>query len=264
MKPGLNKLFKLSRILKSVKQKDLANAVGITRQAIQRFEAGLTTLSPDTLRKVAPHLHINIEHITDQTKNPYDYRGLIKMLFSEKYIDPTFEPIATLVLANSKLEFISLIAKIDPITRIKNMTLLQNPVYSVAIRDQDNNIFLLRRKSKTDYVLADGNLHNTMWQTLEFVKEKRKLFYFATSQVDRNLYKKIQSWTVEREDIEPLFSQCEFASYIDPTQQEYEQLINQRDLNIEPLTELQLMIVKRLCEEKISSDEVLEWIKLKK
>jgi len=258
----LNVAFQIAREIKGKKQQEIASKVGIKQPSLQRFEAGQAKLSKDTLLKIASLLDINPEYVTDQIKNPFNSKGLIKMFFSEKFLDPTFEPILTLILANSQLEFISLVTKMHLIARIKNIMPFQSPVYAIAIRDQDNNIFLLRKKSKTDFVLAYNNLlYKQMSFLLKLIaKEKKMSLYFAILEIDKNLYEKVMSWTVEREDIEPLFSQCEFMSYIDPTRQELTQLIKQRDMNIEPLTALELTLIKEIRLAAIGSDQALQLI----
>jgi len=86
------------------------------------------------------------------------------------------------------------------------------------------------------------------------------LLSFGVQKINNDLYEKIRSWTVERVDIEPLFSQCKFAFYIDPTQRELEQLKEQRNQGMDILNVLELRLVKELREKKISTDEVLKWI----
>ena len=264
MKMKVNQLLKIIREATGKKQRYIAEQCGIRQQSLQRYETGRASLSKDTLLKIAHFLNINPEYISDQTKNPFNSSGLIKMFFSEKFIDPVFLPTDMIVWVNSKLEFISLRTKIDIISRIKNVTPFQAPVYAVVIRDQDNNIFLLRRKSKTDFVIADGNLYDHMSYMLQARKEERKSMYFATQEIDKDLYEKIKDWSVERADVEPLFAKCKFIFYLNPTQQELGQLREQRDLQIEPLTELELVITKKLREKNISTDEVLKWTQLKK
>ncbi|MDO9527696.1 MAG: helix-turn-helix domain-containing protein [Syntrophales bacterium] len=257
----INEIFRIARETRGKKQQEIASKAGIRQSSLQRFETGLAKLSKVTLVKIAPSLDINPEYVVDQTKNPFNSKGLIKMFFSEKFLDPTFQPIVTLMFANSKLEFISLVVSPRLVAGIKNIMPFQSPVYAVAIRDQDNNIFLLRKKSETDFVIADGDLLcRQISFTFPFIKEKGRSLYFSNMEIDTNLYKKIKTWTVEREDIEPFFSQCEFMSYLDPTQQELAQLRKQRDMNIEPLTVLELTIMKEIRVEEIGSDQALKLI----
>jgi len=256
-----NEIFRLSRILGGKKQKEVAAGVGIKQPSVQRYEAGLTKLSKNTLLRIAPLLDINPEYVTDQTKNPFQSEGLIKMFFSEDMVSyGILEPINTLLAFNDNLTFLSLISKFDLPFKGTNFNFSLNPTYAIAIKDEDNNVFLLRRKLKTDYVLADGNLYDKMSFTLRFVKERRRSLYFAALEIDKNLHEKVMSWTVEREDIEPLFSECKFMSYFDPTQQELAQLRKQRDMNIEPLTALELTIIKEVRVEEIGSDQALKSI----
>lgn len=256
-----NELFRLSRILVGKKQRDIARKVSITHSALSSYEAGRYTLSMATLLQIAPLLNINPDFVTGKSKDLYKSEKLIKMFFSEGMVSyGILEPINTLLAFNDKLAFLSLISKFDLPFKGTNFRLSLNPIYAIAIKDEDNNVFLLRRKLKADYVLADGNLHDKMLFTLRFVEERRRLLYFAALEIDRNLHEKIKTWTVEREDIEPFFSQCEFMSYLDPTQQELAQLRKQRDMNIEPLTALELTIIKEVRVEEIGSDQALKSI----
>jgi len=206
-------IFRLARVLQGKRQRDIARKVSITHSALSSYEAGRYTLSLSTLHQIAPLLNINPDFVTGKSKNPFKSEKLIKMFFNEqmhKYI--IIEPINVLTGCNQKLEFISLVANIDLITKVKNLSLFQKPIYAIAVRDGDNNIFLLRRKIKTAYIKLDGAFYLEVWPILEiFGDEKIKgATYFAEKEINKDLYRKIKDWAVERKDIEPLFDECLF------------------------------------------------------
>lgn len=214
MKIKINELFRLSRILEGVKQKDIAMSAGISQPAIQRFETGLTTLSVTTLRKIAPILHINPEFVTDQAKNPFNSKELIKMFFNERMSYYIVEPLNLLVTFNDELKFISLESSFDLSPKIGDLSLYPNPTYAVTIRDQNDNIFLLRRKKNTAFVKLDGQLDVEVCPIVQVYSDRKKLgsMYFSSKKISYDLYKKIKDWSVERKDVEPLFSQCHFQA----------------------------------------------------
>jgi len=212
----LNELFKLSRILEGVSQVDLASAVEISQPAIQRFESGQPTLSVATIRKIAPFLKINPEYVIDETKNPFKSDELIKMFFNEKMSLYIIEPINVLVFFNNKLKFISLVSNINLPSKVSGLSLSPNPIYAIAVEDENNNIFLLRRIIKTNFIKLDGPLYMDIWPLVVMSGSKKKLrsMYFASQKIDRDLHQKITDWTVKREDIAPLFSRCTFRALL--------------------------------------------------
>ena len=255
-------IIKMTREAQGKKQKDIAGIAGIRQQSLQRYETGLASLSIKTLSRIEEELQINPKYINDSGVNPYKSNDLIKFHFSEKLLDKLFMPTYILFEVNQKLEFISLVCDVDLITKIKQKIPFKSPVYAVAIRDQDDNIFLLRRKSRSDIVTLDHKLSNQFSLILQYLKFKgeKKLLSFGVQKIDDDLYEKIRLWTIERVDIEPLFSQCKFDFYIDPTQKELLQLTEQRNQRMDVLNVLELRLVKELREKRISTDEVLKWI----
>jgi transcriptional regulator with XRE-family HTH domain len=151
-------LFRLARVLQAIKQRDIARKVDITHSALSSYEAGRYTLSRATLRRIAPLLNINPDFLDDQSVNPFKSKDLIKMFFNEQmfaYI--IIEPLNVLIAVNKQLKFISMISNIDLFSKaVGNLSLFQKPIYAIAVKDQDDNVFLLRRKSKAAYIKIDG------------------------------------------------------------------------------------------------------------
>ena len=260
----INELFRLSRILTGVKQYILAESVGITRQAIQRFECGRSTLSRHKLRQIAPILNINPDFLDDQSINPYKGRGLIKMFFHEEGASHMIpEPVNILVTSNDELKFISLLSNFDIRTlTVESLSLFVDPIYAVVVMDKSDNVFLLRRRANTNYIKLDGKLYMAVWSVVETPGngEKSKSMYFATKKISHDLHKKIKEWSVERTDIEPLFFECEFARYTEPTEDEAKIILATRDLNIGSISKIELLILKELREKRVNTDEIISWI----
>jgi len=215
----IEELFRLTRELQGKKQTDIAYQVGITRPALSNLESSRSTLSISTLLKIAPLLCINPEFVIDQTKNPFQSKELIKMFFNEKVTyyavkSSITEPLNVLIAFNDELKFISLISNFHLPPKISRLSLSPYPIYAVAVKDQDNNIFLLRRKANIAFVKLDGHLCMDIWPITEVFGDQKKLrsMWFAYWEIDKELHRKIEDWTVERADIEPLFSQCDFRA----------------------------------------------------
>ncbi|MBW2570508.1 MAG: helix-turn-helix transcriptional regulator, partial [Deltaproteobacteria bacterium] len=163
----IEELFRLTRELQGKKQTDIARQVGITRPALSNLESSRSSLSIATLQKIAPLININPEFVIDQAKNPFQSKELIKMFFDEKLAYYILEPLNVLITFNDELKFISLISNFDLPPKISRLSLSPHPIYAIAVKDKDNNIFLLRRKLNTAFVKVDGSLYMDVWSIIE-------------------------------------------------------------------------------------------------
>jgi len=205
----LNTLFKLVRELQGKDQTVLARAIGLkTSSAISKFEKGeKSPLSEETLKKLASLLQMNPDYITGASLNPFSSPELVKMYLPEEDIGikVLFTPIKIIAEANQRIEIVTLLParKFEFMEKIETGTILEPGTYAIAIKDQDGNMFLFRRKSPSAYIMADRSM---LAQLEEISDHKDKDIRHRTRKLKRDLFEKIRNWNVLREDIEPFFS----------------------------------------------------------
>ncbi len=210
----LNALFKMVRELQRKDQTELAQAIGLkSSSAISKFEKGeegdrnKKPLSDETLRNLAPLLQLNPDYITGESANPFLSDELIKMFLPEEYAATKvlFTPIHIIVEANQFVEIVSLLParKFEFLEKLEAGRAVETPPYAMAIKDQDNNIFLFRRKSPTAYVMADRGM---LAELREIADRQGKVIRQSTRRLSRNIFELIKNWTVSRQDIEPFFA----------------------------------------------------------
>jgi len=247
----MNLSFLISTIRKSkgITQEELARKVQKNRSAIAQFEKGHASLSKETLSKIAIDLDINPEYIVGNVSNPFSSDKLIKLFLTG--IFPEYFPLYLLVLYNQSLEFISLIPPMNIIEKMRFLPTLRTigalrnfesflgkMVYAVCARDVDGNIFIFRRKQINDFVLwGKIDLESFMSSAIANYGKDKSRFSFRVKEIDKELFNKIKDWTVEREDIEPMFSKPISAL----NEQEKELIVTLRERRIEPTSVLNLI-----------------------
>lgn len=202
----MNQLFRMARELQDINQTTLAARLGLdSSSALSKYEKAKTTLSQDTLIRLAPMLNLNPEYISGNSPNPFASRDLIKMYLPENItVQIDFTPLFLLAEINDVLDVVILLParRLKWMEKIDTGTLMEPPAYCIIARDQDNNTFLFRRRSPKSYILADREFRATMDEIAE--KHGRKLSV-RTRRLGMELYTSIQDWTVTRADVEPLF-----------------------------------------------------------
>jgi len=198
----ISKIFSEIRKLQGIKQSSLAKELGITQSAIANFEGKKSKLSSEIIIKIARLCNINPLYITSKATNPFKSNKLIKMLLPETMIEGlSFEMIFFLAEVNAQLNIIFLVAPSLIFQKFLSKTVFENPVYAIAIKDSDNNVFLFRRKSN-DPLYGERNLQLKLKEISRKCKTK---IYTDITQIDKNLTDKIKKLTVEKEDIETFF-----------------------------------------------------------
>lgn len=230
---NLNQLFMLARDLQDIKQTDLARELGVTSSAISKFEKSRTTLSEDTLKELAQRLNLNPEYITGSSSNPFLSKKLIKMFLPEEEfgMKVVFTPILLIAEANQRIEFVTLLParKFKFMEEVEEGTLLEPNLYAIAVRDQDNNIFLFRRRAPKAYIVGEQGLRI---QLQEMSDKKDKRIVFHTRRLTKELFKRIMDWDIKKEDIEPLFSVRPLVG--DLTDSEQKLIASLRESKIDP------------------------------
>jgi len=231
----MNQIFKIIRVSQGIKQTDIANKVGITQQAIALYESGKSTLSNQTLCKIAPLININTKFLDDNLVNPFSSEKLIKMILAENFLGGVdYSIIYFLCEKVAKAEFVFLIAPLMR-NKILSKTVFENQVYSILLRDNNNNLFIFKRKTK-DPLVGERELQ---LKAKEIAQHNKNEIYFRIQRIDEKIKNKISKWTIVKEDVVEFFSQIE------------------NPIN----NEVEWEIIKKIRETKDGHNKVLEFLK---
>lgn len=201
----LNQLFSFARKAQGIKQGALARKVGIAQPSLSQFENGQATLSRKTLHTIAPLLNINPEYIDCESENPFRSSGLIRMFFYETLLNGIdYSSLECIVKINPSVEiiFLEAIAMVKTNNWMISRTIIDRFTQAALLKDQYENIFLFRRKRKDVYFVGELDLHARL---LEMVKAESKDINFQKRKIPRELFLKIEDWTVERSDVADYF-----------------------------------------------------------
>lgn len=231
----------------------------INQSTYSTFEKGRYRTQENNLNMIAEALNINPDFLKDSNQNLFRSDHLIKLHITFSTIKgKPIEPFASLILNSGELEFISLITDMNIFTRIKNLSLSERPIYAVAVKDSDNNYFIIRRKSSNRAVLVDTKLEQALnlFVQHEAITHK-KIFAFSEQTISSELYEKIRNWTVCKADIEPLFKHSDhaFFPYLKPTTDEMWHLSKLRDCGFIP-NEDELKLIKAIRNKGITPQSI--------
>ena len=209
----VGEFFKAFRIYQGMKQRSIAQEVGITHVALSRFEAGHSKLSNETLSKIATILNINPLFLVDSSINPFLSNNLLKMNLSTEFMEMKDALLAILhVMMYTQIsEMYFLIPRVSVLNRIIRLDIKREiPVYAITCKDGDGNVYLFRRKSKNNFILKRKELAKNIDGLLYMLshvkgKKKRHPISYKVHQIEAPLYEKIRNWTVEKEDLMFLF-----------------------------------------------------------
>ena len=256
-------LFKKMRTSTGRTQAQLASVAGIAHQSLQKFERGKASLAKETLKKMGKAIYINPEYIEGRFSYPFESNGrlIIKMFADDQNIFASLlGPLYLISGYASKIEVVCLRVPCNMIKKLYRK--LGLPWYfAILFRDDKGNTFILRGwnvKNLTNFATA---FHDLIFS----ISKSKCLFSIADMKCDNDLYDKIVAWDdLSKDDVEQLFQQAEFYdANKDITLSEEKILKLMRQYNIELFTELDMVIIKAMHEEKISHGEVLKYIRTK-
>jgi len=229
----LHNIFRFARKTQNIKQSYLAEKAGIAQPSLANYESGHSTLSEKTLIALAPIININPKHIRAESDNPFFSKDLIKMFFPESMISGMdYGPLEFIMRANSALEIIFLIAtsKSKTFNKIISKTIIGPMTIAVLVRDQDGNTFILRRKRRGTCLVGEKDIEDKLTR---LAKEENKEVVFQSKRITSDLTGKIKDWTVEKKDVESLFSE---TRKIELTVEEIELIEQIRAKGVNPKT----------------------------
>jgi transcriptional regulator with XRE-family HTH domain len=203
----LNDIFRLVREATGLKQTHIAKEVDISHVALSRFEKGQSTLSTETLCEIAPSYYLNDDFIKGENVNPFRSDGkLIKFFIYHRFgLIPDFSLIQFVIESNPHSMVRFLIPQLSILKAVK-YTALDNPVYAIAVKDSDNNIFIFRQK--TESILKGAIVIDQLETAINDIKDRTgKSVEASKKSIDKKLYQAIQEWdSLERKDVEHLFA----------------------------------------------------------
>jgi len=169
-------------------------------------------------------LHVGRDFIEGKTDNPFRSRKLIKIFFPKSLLATIdFSTLYFLAKVNKGLDVLFL--SIEAITWFYEI-----PVYAIALKDSDNNIFLFRRWERSVVTAGITGVNKLQIK----LRETNGAVKFVALRIEDELYRRIQNWTqVRRQDIEPLFKQASSVVAMKEDEQKLIQLLRQRKIDPE-------------------------------
>lgn len=214
-------------------QSDLAKRVGISRASLNKYEEGKATLSKQTMHKIAGELQLNPHYIDGVEGNPFKSENIIKLQLPEHFkLTVDFSLIELIIEYNNYLDLIFMTPQ-HIISKIFKKTAFEYPIYAIAIRDSGNNIFLFRRKARSILNAAIVGERGLELFISSVNRQGEKKINYSTISIAEDLYNKIYDWSVERDDIEPLFEQFSTKEDVHLSEKEKEIIQMIRDKKID-------------------------------
>jgi transcriptional regulator with XRE-family HTH domain len=263
----INEFYKYARDLKGDSLASVASRAGISYQSLQKYEKGESTLSRETLRRIAAILSINMEYVEGRSNYPFSSENaLIKMFVQEKLLFESFEPLYWIAGLNKRIKILTLIA---PNSEGLKTHIGLPLIYALSFADSYNNIFILRRKKERDIINWAGEFPNPIVKLTKISQVNNSILSIAQAELKVKTYEKIKNWnSLSRADIEPYFKKAnliEEANSVEIdlsfTTEEKNQRDIQRSIGIEALSELDFMIIKAMRDNKVSHADILKYIK---
>jgi transcriptional regulator with XRE-family HTH domain len=211
MHPNLNMLsdlFKTVRQMQAIKQSEIAEYLGISQSSIAKFETGIAALNIERLKKVASYLSINPDFLENEHANPFKSEEPIKMFLPTRFtVKIDFSLIYFIVESNYKVDLLFLSPNAFFIGKLTKDTVFEYPIYAIVLRDQDDNMFIFRRKEKSYLNAAITGEKHLEVELNKLAKEYDKIIRISTVEIDKKTYNKIQAWDdLTRDDLIPLFN----------------------------------------------------------
>ncbi|HYA14872.1 MAG TPA: helix-turn-helix transcriptional regulator [Syntrophales bacterium] len=242
-------------------QVEVSSAAGIAQPSLQKYEKGQASLSKEVLIKMGETICLDPEYISGRAQYPFkSSSGLIKMFAQEGEIFKSLlDPLYLVADFSSKIDLICLVAPAEMLSKIYRKISLPW-IFALAFKDDRDNIFLIRGKKERDLI----NLAVSFPALIFNILKSKCVFSIAQKEVTKKLFDKIRNWgAVSRKDIAALFAEkdVDFKEVNkDLTYSEARQLIAQRNILRDTLSELDLVVIKAMREEKVSHEAVLKFI----
>jgi len=176
------------------------------------------------------------EHFVEKWKRTRNISNFNKVLLKDNFIGSVdYSELYKVFDNGSYFEMLMLVPRFS-LGRIVKETILEIPVYAIAIRNHDKNIYIFRRNSKNNFFVGDKSLQidlNTK------IAQSGKRIIHSVIDIGIPLYEKIKNWTVSKADIDPLFA----GNFI--TFDENELISYLRENNIDSIDVIEILKTKK-------------------
>lgn len=255
-----NELVKLFRESLGKTQDEVCINAGITRQSLQRYEAGKGGMNSKSLEVISRKVGIDPAFTRGETNYPIltNDEKFMKLLIPGYALFPGFpglDPLYTLIYFNTKMSIRSLYVKLTGIKKYIEYSPFQAPIYAIAFKDELDNIFLLRRKKPSDYILWTYDLKSPLARILDMTRDDNKTINWGGIEIDENLHNRIREWGhFKRDDFERIFEtgdkhSVETEDLIAPHEiEELRQLQEQRKHKMTALSSVELFAIREVRE----------------
>ncbi|MHB8880077.1 MAG: helix-turn-helix domain-containing protein [Thermodesulfovibrionales bacterium] len=205
----INQATRAMREMKGLSQAEVAASMGTNQSSLARFESEKTKLPMEKVEEIATHLKINTKYFDNPTLSLFNAAPgeLLRMIIPERRVTMELDlSFFTDVLAevSNRLDVIFLTPEGGLLSKITYFSDI--PIYSIAARDNHNNIFLFRRRTASHLLATIVKVNELQLSMAEKAARKKSVITFSYRRIDAPLYDRIKAWNrVERQDIEPLF-----------------------------------------------------------
>jgi len=248
-------------------QVEVAKEIGIKPPPLQRYFVGKGSISEQKKEKLAQYLGLNKDGKMEE--NPFGKNSFWKFYASQRKIPllpfESLEPLFSIIRHSRRSWIISLTANVEGIERFKQLNPYEKPFHALLIKDDNNNVFLIRKKNPHAFMLFHAELSDSFGQLFKMSREDNRPFAVdvASLSLEKNLYEKFKNdWDkVSREDVEGLFDLAKFVEAMEMTEQEKKHIKNLRSRNLEPLSDEEFVMLTEIRRNQVHPFDVLKRIK---
>jgi transcriptional regulator with XRE-family HTH domain len=237
---NLNQLVYLLREGLGWTQEELGEKIGVDGSAISKFENEEINLEEENLLKIAKECKISEDYVRGKSSYPFIPSNFYKLYTAGRSTN-RLDLFFALPFLCDYFESIAIVP--DPATLVEyfHVRVLKSTVYSIAIRDNFNTIFLLRGKKPNSFIKISKYLVEELAPVFKLLDERKTIkFVSYVETVDReelgpykHLIESIRNWTLTRQDIEALFRNREYTD-IKLTDKEEKLILAMREKKIDP------------------------------
>ena len=222
----LNEFIALIRESSGYTQENFAGLFNLSRSAIDKFEKKGFGISKEHIESITKKLNINTRIINDNSVYPFYKDNFYKLFMLTRGLVPGFpgyEPLYSIIKHAKNVKLILLKPELSGFKKYLDRSLFETPTYAIIVKDDKNNIFVLRRKKDTDMIMLGGGLENPLVKISEIAKSESIEISLSISvqSISEEQYDMLKKWEpVQRENVEPFFKNTKFSKIYEPSDEE--------------------------------------------
>ena len=253
MSSNLHETFKTFRELQGLRQQDVLEAINpettVPQSALSAFESGMPKIAREKLRLIAKAININPEIVDANSVYPFKSDALIKLYVTSAIQIPRLPKtnktihwfFNKILWHNGKLTITFLLcADYDT-------TIYSKPVYALIVKDNVENMYFIKRNSA--YLFNNPADIELLKGLLDHAEDEYKMkICMGEITLSDEMYDRIRNCN-RKEDIKQMMSGVEYHRRISLREKEFSQLLYQRDLGMNSLSENEVLVIKQMREE---------------